>query len=425
MSFANDGPYATPPSVRRLSLDEETTLFELPAVQDLEVGTELHPAEGAFSIRGGRHSLALNADASNDVPESNEDDNLWQTQFVWSPLFLSVGVGEERTFPPSPIFPLPNADGFAFTRPPLYAWVAALAPQTPGDDYDLHVYDDYQGSQSGYSNLRALSLYGGNSTDFVVGHYNGTPTTLYPAAVRYAIGGGGQNFYIDQQNAEGRNAGGTGSFRGQQLIIRRLADVYEANLTAGSSYHFRVLRTTGNDDLALRIFPAVPGGIYAPYESAGESFPSSPDADELYFTATATDWYPLVVYRTDGTEAQGFLAYDLTWEPSSTGLPELPPTTPPATPLALAFLPPAPNPTHGPATLAFDLPSAGAVRIDVFDVAGRHVRRLVDRTLAGGRQEVLWDGKDAEGHRAPRGTYLLRLTSPSGEQLTRRVQLLR
>jgi hypothetical protein len=185
------------------------------------------------------------------------------------------------------------------------------------------------------------------------------------------------------------------------------------------------LRTTGNDDLALRIFPAVPGGIYAPYESAGESFPSSPDADELYFTATATDWYPLVVYRTDGTEAQGFLAYDLTWEPSSTGLPELPPTTPPATPLALAFLPPAPNPTHGPATLAFDLPSAGAVRIDVFDVAGRHVRRLVDRTLAGGRQEVLWDGKDAEGHRAPRGTYLLRLTSPSGEQLTRRVQLLR
>jgi hypothetical protein len=425
ISFQNAGPYATPPSVRRLTLDGETNLFELPAVQDLEVGNELHPAEGPFSVRGGRHSLALNADALNDVPESNEDDNVWEHQFIWSPLFLSVGGGEERMLPPSPIFPLPNADGFLFTRPASFAWVVALAPGAPGDDYDLHVYDDYSGSQSGYSNLRGLSLLGDNLTDFVVGHYSGTPTTLYPAAVRYAIGGGGQNFYVDQNNALGRNAGGTGSFRGQQLVNRRLADVYEANLTAGSSYHFRVLQTTGNDDLAFRIFPAVPGGVYAPHESAAESFPTSPNADELNFTAPATGWYPLVVYRTDGTEAtQGFLVYDLTWQPGTVGLADSPPTTP-AAPLALAFLPPAPNPTAGPATLAFDLPTAGAVRLDVFDVAGRHVRRLVDRTLPGGRQEVLWDGNDAEGHRTARGTYLVRLTSPTGDQLTRRIQLLR
>ena len=64
-----------------------------------------------------------------------------------------------------------------------------------------------------------------------------------------------------------------------------------------------MLRTTGDEDLALRIFLAVPGGIYAPYESAAESFPTSPSADDLYFTARATGWYPLVVYRTDGTEA--------------------------------------------------------------------------------------------------------------------------
>lgn len=68
-----------------------------------------------------------------------------------------------------------------------------------------------------------------------------------------------------------------------------------------------------------------------------------------------------------------------------------------------------PNPFRGRIAIRFRAPTAGHVRLAVFDVAGRRVRTLVDREVAPGWKEVLWSGHDDAGAPLPNGTYLCRL----------------
>lgn len=68
-----------------------------------------------------------------------------------------------------------------------------------------------------------------------------------------------------------------------------------------------------------------------------------------------------------------------------------------------------PNPFNPRTTIRFELTRPGSVRLDVFDVAGRLVRQLVDADLGAGRHEVSWDGRDERGHEAASGSYLARL----------------
>ncbi len=55
---------------------------------------------------------------------------------------------------------------------------------------------------------------------------------------------------------------------------------------------------------------------------------------------------------------------------------------------------PVPNPFDAGTTLRFSTERAGPVRVDIFDVHGRLVRRLLDRNLDAGQHEFRWDGRD-------------------------------
>jgi hypothetical protein len=68
-----------------------------------------------------------------------------------------------------------------------------------------------------------------------------------------------------------------------------------------------------------------------------------------------------------------------------------------------------PNPTTRSATIAFDLPRAGSVKLEIFDAAGRLVRTLVDATNVVGSQTAVWDGRPAGGVAAAAGVYHARL----------------
>jgi hypothetical protein len=83
-----------------------------------------------------------------------------------------------------------------------------------------------------------------------------------------------------------------------------------------------------------------------------------------------------------------------------------------------------PNPTDGPVTLAYAVPEDGPVRLELFDLAGRRVRTLVDRRLRSGRHRFVWDGTDQSGRRVATGSYLVRFQAP-GAVATRTVTLSR
>jgi hypothetical protein len=68
-----------------------------------------------------------------------------------------------------------------------------------------------------------------------------------------------------------------------------------------------------------------------------------------------------------------------------------------------------PNPFNPSTRLTYALPEQAAVRIVVFDVLGREVRRIVDNeTKPAGVYDVTWDGKNNGGSVVPTGTYFLR-----------------
>ncbi len=91
---------------------------------------------------------------------------------------------------------------------------------------------------------------------------------------------------------------------------------------------------------------------------------------------------------------------------------------------ALEFAPLAPNPVRGEARFAFALPATGPVRLEVFDLAGRSVRVLLDGTIQAQRYHFGWDVRDGNGRVVPPGIYLARLGSAAGS-ITRRFAVLR
>ncbi len=81
----------------------------------------------------------------------------------------------------------------------------------------------------------------------------------------------------------------------------------------------------------------------------------------------------------------------------------------PALPERLVLHAPVPNPTAGTADVRFDLPRAGDVRVEVFDVMGRRVAVLASGDHPAGRHAVRWDGGALAA-----GAYLVRLSAADG-----------
>jgi len=90
----------------------------------------------------------------------------------------------------------------------------------------------------------------------------------------------------------------------------------------------------------------------------------------------------------------------------------------------LMLLPPLPNPADSESVIRFDLPLSSYATLDVFDLKGRRVARLFDRTTDHARTVVRWDGRDSSGSEVANGLYFVRLRSPQGE-VTQRVTFMR
>ena len=64
-----------------------------------------------------------------------------------------------------------------------------------------------------------------------------------------------------------------------------------------------------------------------------------------------------------------------------------------------------PNPFNSETNIAFELPHEEFVRLAIYDVGGRLVRRLEDGRLTTGRHEINWDSKDENGKSVSSGVY--------------------
>ena len=87
-----------------------------------------------------------------------------------------------------------------------------------------------------------------------------------------------------------------------------------------------------------------------------------------------------------------------------------PNTSTPPSPRAPRLAQNAPNPFNPQTTIVFELPEPALVGLCVFDMAGRVVKRLLGgKSVAKGRHQIVWDGRDDAGRPVTSGTYFYRL----------------
>jgi hypothetical protein len=79
-----------------------------------------------------------------------------------------------------------------------------------------------------------------------------------------------------------------------------------------------------------------------------------------------------------------------------------------------------PNPFRRSTELGFWMGEAGAARLTVHDVSGRHLATVADGTFPVGRQTIAWDGRDDRGRALPAGVYFYRLDA-AGRSETRKI----
>ena len=83
-------------------------------------------------------------------------------------------------------------------------------------------------------------------------------------------------------------------------------------------------------------------------------------------------------------------------------------------PLAFELSQNYPNPFNPSTAIGYDLPQAGHVVLEVYNLAGQLVRRLVNGQTEAGHHRVGWDGRDDFGQTVASGIYLYRLTVDGG-----------
>ena len=85
---------------------------------------------------------------------------------------------------------------------------------------------------------------------------------------------------------------------------------------------------------------------------------------------------------------------------------------------------PLPNPSRSAVSFGFAVAKPGRVRAEVFDVRGRRIAVILDRSFDAGSYPATWDGRTRDGAAAAAGVYYLRLNVP-GRIQTRPVTIAR
>ena len=84
-----------------------------------------------------------------------------------------------------------------------------------------------------------------------------------------------------------------------------------------------------------------------------------------------------------------------------------------------------PNPFNPKTEIRYDLPARATVTLEVYSIAGRLVRRLVEEERQGpGPYRITWDGRDRSGRNVASGVYYYKLEA-DGDVLTSRMVLLK
>lgn len=147
---------------------------------------------GPFSVYGGRHVLHAALDSGEDIAETNENDNTWGHQFVWTPAHLTPGAvvsqpgmehalaGLEHIHDGSTLWL--NCRGLRFDNS---AWWNACVvwPHDNDQNYDIRMHLASTGAENGFTTPLVSSSRSFGCLDAVLVNRNSVATAEYDVGV--------------------------------------------------------------------------------------------------------------------------------------------------------------------------------------------------------------------------------------------------
>ncbi len=255
-----------------------------------------------WSVRGGRHTFEVIGDLYDEVVESDETDNSWAHQFVFTPYVLSESVPKTRGAPPkmnggmtsiidgSPAYF--NCDGFGFNSSGWWNAIVLYA-EDDVDDYDLELFPPSTGSEDGFWIFSAGSWETEGHLDAVIVNRNTVPVQDFDVGVYNYSEGTGQ-FVIEQVISEPAFVGDSivANLGGNEYL--RIWDTYFGDLgwitvsvtdsSPGSETLYVGLIEQDATETNLQV-----GASYQLTDEEGKAW--------LHKDITTTGYYGLVVYR--------------------------------------------------------------------------------------------------------------------------------
>jgi hypothetical protein len=267
-------------------------------------------------IKGGRHTLLSRADVFGNALESNESNNDWARQYIWSGLPLSADVPVARTYDPF-IFstgwgPNGNNEGFEGLATTNFWSIFAVIPENTSSEFDIALCNETPMNipQQGFGNSFVVSFLPGPVADFVVIDRNVAASgTYYASAYNWA---GTANKVVEFDNDKGllSNPGDSPSF---SLDPGEIANLHEVYLVGGQTTRIQILRWSGDSEISMGLFNPSSGFASAADAVTAVSSQGLGSANDVYvnFTAPANDYYGIVVAKPDAQSLGKSLQYSV------------------------------------------------------------------------------------------------------------------
>jgi hypothetical protein len=390
----------------------------------------------AQTVRGGRHTLSMLPDATDVVTEASETNNAMGLQYVWAPAVLATGATVDRACPPEPTGGFAaslawssgslwyNCDGL---RTPVPApsgntaqWLAVAALPGAASDIDLRLHERVNSSLAGFTLAHAVSGWGQAESDYLLVNFRATTPRQFDVGVLGTAGSEG--YHLQTVASSWLASSPLGDYGPFSLAATGVVSLHEVWLPAGP-VTVRLHQTGGQPiDWGLTLHRG-----QLPYHAksaaagiVGQAWIGAAGADETMPVEVPQDgYYCLAVWKSTAGDYANAGQYTLHFDGHLSGTPDQG-----GVPAVTAVRDITPNPFNPSTKISFDLAAPGQVYLEVFDVRGRLVRRLVSASLVAGRHEVLWDGRDDQGVGAASGTYVARLRA-ADTIVARKMQLLK
>ena len=384
--------------------------------------TNLFNWGSAWTVPGGRHTLAVRHDVHEQYEEISEENNVYGEQYVWSPLQLQIDVPVGRGTPPARIGGWDdirsgearwyNCDGlrspaFAPSGQDGYWGFVALVPRG-SSDVDMRLHPTSTGAKNGFASNLGYSGWGPGESELLLVNFDETPIRAFDVGVLNLSGSGGYDVHAGSSRRLSPDGGAYGPFT---LASGHVAAVYEIELPVG----VHILHLDNRSDAADLGF-----GLHGPGASirtksdvlvGGAGWRNGPGEDEwITVEVTQPGSHAIAVWRVGNTGLTSPVPYSLRLESGATDVP-----ADPGRVRQTAFTSIVPNPFNPRTTIEFAVAQEGRTEIAVFNLRGERVRTLVASELAAGSHRVVWNGLDDNGRPVASGVYTALLRSGAVE----------